>query len=117
MLDYQSIHQHKELLLQFSYECLFNAEQAIKGFNEFKNLSVSLQFMNQAFQCAKLAQYFYSQNYQRGEIQEFEDFFHQFGILNKEFLGALQENSDLQWSYIELNNLENIFNELKARLN
>lgn len=46
------IDHRKELLLQFSYECVFNAEQAIRGFSEFKNMSVSLQFMNQAFQCA-----------------------------------------------------------------
>jgi hypothetical protein len=116
IMDPQTIDKHKELLLQFSYECVSNSEQAIRGYNKYKNVAVSLQFMNQAFQCVKFAQYFYLQNYQSGEIQEFEQFFHQFGILNQEFLNRLQTNSDLQWSYIELKNLENIFNELKIRL-
>ena len=40
-------------LLQVSYECHLNAEAAVKGFVDNENLSVSIQFMNQAFFCAK----------------------------------------------------------------
>ena len=110
------VNNQKEIILQFCYECLLNAKYAVKGYSEYKNIVVAIQFINQSFQCIKLAHFYYVQSFEPKEIQYLEDFIHQYGILNQEFLNALQSESDLQWAHIELENLEKIFKELKGLL-
>lgn len=103
----------REFILQFSYECLSYSEKAVKGFFEFKNIQISMQYLNEAFQCIKFVQSSYMQNFERGEIEAFESFFHQFMVLNDEFLSAIETNHGLQWSFIELETLSSLYTELK----
>jgi hypothetical protein len=115
-MDIATTTKHKELLQQLSYECLLNTEHAVNGYSESENIDISLQFMNQAFQSIKLAQTFYLQTYFHGHFEHFEEFFHQFGILNIEFLTSIETKRGLQWSLIELDNLKRIYGEFKISL-
>ncbi|MFY0545497.1 hypothetical protein [Brevibacillus sp. H7] len=113
-MDISAIVRQKEFFLQFAHECLLNSRKAINCYSETKNIHVALQFMNQAFQCIKIAQSLYLQICDRGEIQYFEDFFHQFNNLNQEFLEALNETHSFQHSLDLLDGLEEIYQELKS---
>ncbi|MHC1683729.1 MAG: hypothetical protein AB6733_12345 [Clostridiaceae bacterium] len=106
----------KEFILQFSYECLTYSEKAVKGYSEYKNVQISIQYLNEAFQCIKHVQSFYMQTFERGELQAFEEYFHQFMVFNDEFLSAIESEHDLQWSFIELDSLTKLFNELKSSI-
>ena len=113
-ISHIDIERTKELLSRLSCECFYNARRAVTGALNYPNtINISLQFMNQAFQCMKLAQYYYLQYCERGEILYFEDFLNQFDTLNTEFLTALQTDHSLQWSHTELERLAERFNELK----
>jgi len=99
-------------LLQVSYECHLNAEAAVKGFVDNENLSVSIQFMNQAFFCAKQVQdLFYKIHHE--QAYEIEQFYHQFLFLNQEFLEALETDHGMQQSFSELDTLSELYNNMK----
>ena len=112
-----NINKTKEFFLQLSYECLMYSEKAINGYFEFNKPLITIQYLNEAFHCIKLAQSFYLQNCEHGEIEPFESFFHQFMLLNDEFLSALESDHGLQWSLNELETLKTKFDELKSYLN
>lgn len=80
-------------LLQVAHECIINTEYAIKSLSESNSAAVSIQFMNQAFQCAKQLQ-------QKWDLMSdvngrflVEQFYHQFLFANQTFLNSVENGS------------------------
>jgi hypothetical protein len=103
-------------VLQFAHECFVNTTCAVKGYAENSNLSVSMQFMNQAFICAKQVQNLYYEVKEHEQTYQIEQFYHQFLFVNQELLEAIQSDHDLQHSLIELENLKDRFDDMQKAL-
>ena len=80
-------------LLQVAHECIVNAEYALKSLNESKFAAVSIQFMNQAFQCAKQLQQKWDLMTDVNERFLVEQFYHQFLFTNQAFLHSVETGS------------------------
>lgn len=107
---------HKRYLFEFTQECLSNARQSVMGYQDSKNLAISMQQMNQAYICAKMIQSYYLQNCY-DELPLIEDFLYRFTALNEEFLSAVRTEHSLQASVSEFIELEQIFHDFKEYLN
>lgn len=103
-----------DMLVQIASECVLNTDYAVRGYIDNNNLVISMQFMNQAFFCAKQLQNRYCQVSDRSQAYLIEQFYNQFLSINHEFLDALQTNHSLQHSLLELNNLKISFKEMKS---
>lgn len=102
-----------DMLLQVANECVLNTDYAVRGYIDNNNLVISMQFMNQAFFCAKQIQNRYYQVCDHSQAYLIEQFYNQFLLVNQEFLDALQTDHSLQHSLLELNNLKVSFKEMK----
>ncbi|GMB00403.1 hypothetical protein PIPA1_32020 [Pelosinus sp. IPA-1] len=110
-----------EYLLQVAHECILNSEYAIDTYIEEENISnklyVSLQFMNQAFQCAKQFQnQYYLIRESKGPNYLVEQFYHQFLFVNQEYLDSLKTDHSLQETHSEFKKLEDFYNELRSSI-
>ena len=81
-------------LLQVAHECIINTEYAIKSLSESDSLAISIQFMNQAFQCAKQLQQKWDLMNDVNERFLVEQFYHQFLFTNQEFLNSARNGSN-----------------------
>ena len=103
-----------EKIMQNAEECVLNSQAAISGYISNNNLMVSIQFMNQAFLCAKQVQSLYYNICQHPTAFEVEEFYHQFLFLNQEFLTSIETDHGQQHSLIELRRLEDMLQSLKS---
>lgn len=111
------VNPHKfDEVLQFAHECFLNTDYAVHGYLDNNNLEVSLQFMHQAYLCAKQVQNQYYKVRDHGQAYKIEQFYHQFLAVNQEFLDAVQTDQSLQHSLIELDSLKNSFDEMSNSL-
>ena len=104
---------HFELIEEFKRFVASAMRYAINShetlFNDKCDISVSLAYLNAAisrFSSAEALYYAQFEALQRGEA---EDLFHQFSVYANEFLNNVKTNHSHQWTDIEFNKLQDIF--------
>lgn len=105
-----------EYILQAANECLFFSNDALEGYIEHSDKVVSTQFINLASQSLKTAQTLYLQNKFGNQVQEFEDFYHQFNQFCREFLWSLEGTHNIEHAKNFLVELEKCYYVLKTTL-
>lgn len=104
------------ILLQFSEDCYKNLQRAIECYNDTGHVEYTLEFIEQAFRSSKIAEFFYNQNFQHGELKVFEDFIHEFTDLCMTYLADFKKEEELVWSVDRVKGLETLMEQLRAEL-
>lgn len=78
-------------------------------FNEDCDISVSLAYLNAAISRFSSAEALYYAQFDKLEREEAEDLFHQFNVYTDEFLTNVETDHSHQWTDIEFNKLNDIF--------